>query len=198
MNELRDIHVVMGNLWWPPAPGWWLLIGAIIAVLVLAWRLRATWRLRVPIPFVTLGDWRWDAGRELRRLRRHSDASVKARSAELSELVRRIAMARYGRAACAGLHGRDWLDWLAEHDPEGFDWRDEGRLLLSAPYAPEAVSQARDAQLERLIEAAEPWITARRPRRADAEAGAGPLRSRLSRLLSGARAGRTRPEATRS
>jgi len=184
-SQLRDIHVEMGNPWWPPAPGWWLLLAAVIVFGLLAWRFRARWRVRVPIPFVTLGDWRWDAGRAIRQLRRTgSGTPLKARASALSELLRRIAMARHGRAACAGLHGEDWLGWLADHDPAGFDWRREGRLLLDTPYAPERSGAGREADLARLIEAAEPWITARRPRQTSngpAEAG---RRSALSRLAS--------------
>jgi hypothetical protein len=52
---------------------------------------------------------------------------VKPVATEFSELLRRIAMARHGRTACAGLHGEDWLAWLTEHDPKGFDWRRDAR-----------------------------------------------------------------------
>jgi hypothetical protein len=184
-SQLRDIHVAMGNPWWPPAPGWWLLLGAVVALVVLAWRFRGTWRVHVPIPFVTLGDWRWDAGRALRQLRRNpGQAPLKTRAAELSELLRRIAMARHGRAACAGLHGEDWLGWLADHDPSGFDWRRDGRLLLDAPYAPARPDRAREAELDRLIEAAGPWITARRPRQTTNGTAEAARRSALSRLAS--------------
>jgi len=195
MNELRDIHVTMGNPWWPPAIGWWLLLGAVVAIIVLAWRFRATWRLHIPIPMVTLGDWRWDAGRALRRLRREADSGpLKVRAAALSELLRRIAMARHGRGACAGLHGQDWLDWLSGHDPAGFDWRKQGQLLISAPYAPDRADSGSEAELARLIDAAEPWITSRRPRRAPAAASGGARRSGIRHLLTRRSPGRLRSE----
>lgn len=175
--QLRDIHDALGNPWWPLAPGWWLLLAAAAALSLLIWRFRASWRLHVPIPFVTLGDWRWDAGRALRRLRADGrQTPLKDRVSALSELLRRVAMARHGRAACAGLQGPDWLDWLARHDPAGFDWRSEGRLLLEAPYSPSRLDDVREAQLLRLLDAAGPWITTRPPRPAGSE-------SRLRRLL---------------
>jgi hypothetical protein len=164
-TQIRDIHGIDSVPWWPLAPGWWLVLLALAIVGVLAWRFRASWRLRVPIPMVTLGTWRWDAGRELRALRAAAaERTEKETLAELSELLRRVAMARHGRAACAGLHGDEWLDWLSEHDPSGRDWRHAGRLLIEAPYAPPRSSDARQAEIKRLFDAVQDWITAKLPR----------------------------------
>ena len=176
-NQLRDIDAALGNPWWPPAPGWWLLLAALALLALALWRFDLVWRLRVPIPLITLGSWRWDAGRELRRLRRNAAAaSLKDTASELSELLRRIAMARHGRTACAGLHGEDWLDWLADHDPKGFDWRDHGRLLLAAPYAPPARTEAELNALLRLIDAAVDWVVAGQPKPARVDSKSRPRR----------------------
>jgi hypothetical protein len=138
LRPLRDIHDALGNPWWPLASGWWLLLGLLVGLLALVWHYRGGRRLLLPaIPLLHIGDWRWDAHRELQRLRRATAGQpLKARVAELSELLKRIAMARHGRHSCAGLHGQAWLDWLSEQDPDGFDWRQHGQLLLRAPYAP--------------------------------------------------------------
>lgn len=164
-TQLRDIDAALGNPWWPLAPGWWLLLAALVLLALALWRFDLLWRLRVPIPLITLGSWRWDAGRALRRLRyKASTTSIKDTAAGLSELLRRIAMARHGRNACAGRHGEDWLAWLAEQDPKGFDWRAHGRLLLAAPYAPPARTEADLNTLLRLIDAAMEWVVAGRPK----------------------------------
>ncbi len=135
---LRDIRGLDPVSWWPPGPGWWLLTGALLILLYLAWRWRASLRLRIPpIPVLRIGDWRWDAARQLRALRqRAATQDAKATAGELSELLRRIAMARLGRDACAGLTGEAWLAWLGEQDPNHFDWPRQGRPLLGLPYAP--------------------------------------------------------------
>jgi hypothetical protein len=165
VQQLRDIHAAMGNPWWPPAPGWWLLLALLLLLALVIWRFDSVWRLRVPIPMVTLGTWRWDAGGALRRLRRDADsAAVKDTASALSELLRRIAMARHGRAACAGLHGEDWLAWLSAHDPKGFDWRASGQVLLNAPYAPPSQIDSERAALKRLIDAATDWVVAGHPK----------------------------------
>ncbi len=189
LRPLRDIHDTLGNPWWPLAPGWWLLLALVVGIVALIWHYRRARLILPAIPLLHLGDWRWDARRELQRLRRTPrQTSLKDRLAELSELLKRIAMARHGRAACAGLHGQAWLDWLSAHDPDGFDWRQQGQLLIRAPYAPDLPAPEAGAvaglvakpsaenttapspdpgrdlsperQLEQLIAATERWITA--------------------------------------
>ena len=160
LAQLRDIHGIAGVPWWPPAAGWWIILTATVLLVLAAWRWRSTLRLRVPIPGFTWGDWRWDAARQLRALRRRAKAQpAKATAGELSELLRRIAMARIGRDACAGLAGVDWLNWLQSNDPKGFDWQDKGRMLLDLPYAPPE-TQTGSADLIRLIDAAHDWVAA--------------------------------------
>lgn len=171
LRPLRDIHDSLGSPWWPLAPGWWLVGLLLVALAALIWRYRHARRVLPALPLLRIGDWRWDAHRELRRLRqrRRQEASSKARLSQLAELLKRIAMARHGRAACARLHGPAWLEWLSAHDPDGFDWRQHGQCLIHAPYAPEKLDAAADAaaaraqerQLERLIAATERWIRVR-------------------------------------
>jgi len=67
-------------------------------------------------------------------------------------------MARLGRDACAGLTGREWLDWLTKNDPAGFQWSTRGRSLLDMPYAPPG--RAAGKELLTLIDAAYVWVTA--------------------------------------
>ncbi|MEA3641559.1 MAG: DUF4381 domain-containing protein [Lamprobacter sp.] len=167
LQPLRDIHDALGNPWWPLAPGWWLLLALVAGIVALIWHYRRARPILPAIPLLQIGDWRWDARRQLHRLRRAPrDAALKTRLAELSELLKRIAMARHGRSTCAGLHGQAWLDWLCEQDPDGFDWRQQGQLLIHAPYAPDLLGSGSarrlERQLEQLIAATERWITAPR------------------------------------
>jgi hypothetical protein len=186
LGPLRDIRGIEGVPWWPLADGWWILLGAMVLIGLAAWHWRVVLRLRVPIPFVTLGSWRWDAASALRDLRRRARAGqdAKTTAGELSELLRRIAMARLGRSACAGLVGEGWLGWLAEKDPKGFAWRERGRTLIEAPYAPLARAGDRgqtDPLLE-LIDAAYAWVSAPAPRQPQASEAGGGTRWRRLRL----------------
>jgi hypothetical protein len=82
----------------------------------------------------------------------------------LSELLRRIAMARSGRRVAAGLTGETWLHWLAEKDTSGFDWEKRGQVLLKAPYMPPSMEVERK-EIASLIRAATRWIDATKPAR---------------------------------
>jgi hypothetical protein len=164
---LRDIHDIPSIPWWPPAPGWWLLAIALTLLVIFVWRTRARISLRIPIPGITLGTWRWEAAAALRDLRRRAGKGQDAKETlgELSELLRRIAMARLGRAACAGLVGTAWLDWLSAQDPNGFHWHERGRILIDAPYAPAGPlrSGVGPKDLLALIDAALGWVEVRDP-----------------------------------
>lgn len=153
MDPLRDIRGIDAPSWWPPAPGWWLaLLGLALAALLLWWWLR---RRRL----YPLGRWQQDARRQLLALRRRLKGEpAKPVAGELSQLLRRIAIARCGRTETAALTGEMWLDWLQHNDATGFPWREQGRLLLELPYAPPDHS-ADKATLARLIDAALHWVS---------------------------------------
>lgn len=156
LSQLRDIHGLDPISWWPLAPGWWFVGVLAVAALTLIAMLVAHWRQ----PF---GSWQRDAAAKLGRLqRRLKQQSAKQSAVELSELLRRIAMARQGRESCAGLSGRDWLRWLRQQDPKGFDWEAQGGLLISLPYGPETDPAGARAQLRVLARAAEQWTRSQR------------------------------------
>ena len=158
-DVLRDIHGLDAVSWLPLAAGWWYLLGAFIAVLLLVgiryWIIyNGPW----------LG-WRGDARRQLRRLKKAlSKGEPRDIASQLSELLRRIAMARSGRREAAGITGDAWLLWLEEHDESGFDWRTRGQVLLVAPYMPPEMVVQKE-ELGKLIRAAMRWVDAARPAR---------------------------------
>lgn len=160
VSQLRDIHGLDSIPWWPLAPGWWLLAAlAIAAILLLVSLVRNM--LRYPA-----GSWRRPAWKQLRNLKQRADRlPAQQLASELSELLRRIAIARLGREHAAGLTGKRWLAWLQEHDPAGFDWSHHGQPLLTLPYAPAQASQPGGKQLLPLIDAAFVWVDRRGGRR---------------------------------
>lgn len=150
--ELRDIHGIDPISWWPPAIGWWLVLLAVIAAAYFAW----TWWSEGRI------NWRSDARARLRELERrlHHDKPEMV-LVELSIVLRRAAIARFGRRHCAGLTGRRWLSFLADHDPKGFDWPGRAKAMIDAPYAPERVLLDA-AAVALLIKAGRHWVGGRR------------------------------------
>ncbi|WP_022962262.1 DUF4381 domain-containing protein [Halopseudomonas pelagia] len=92
--------------WWPPAPGWWLVLGAVCLLsltapfLLMRWRRRSAIKLRAQqalrdIP-ATLTDQQW--------------------LAEVNTLLKRLLKQR-GDAAATRLFGQAWLDYLCAHYP---------------------------------------------------------------------------------
>jgi len=156
LDRLRDIRGLDPIGPWPPGPGWWLVaVLALAIVIALYWLLRQS-RWRGP-RLVRRQRWQRQAADELHQLRRRLHAQDgKSIAGELGELLRRMAIARHGRAQCAALCGDDWLIWLSRHDPEGYDWQRYGRLLLSLAYSPAGGEEHRP-ELDELLNAALGW-----------------------------------------
>lgn len=126
LTQLAPAHAPPPPGWWPPAPGWWgvaLLLLLLTAALAYAWRRRPA-----PRP-------RRLALRELHRLESLIDDAELARA--LQDLMRRYAVATYGREAVAGLDGAAWLAFVAGHG--GGELAGEpGQTLLRAAYGSQA------------------------------------------------------------
>ena len=147
-GQLRDIHGLDSIPWWPPAAGWW--IGAALAILLVLLLIMLIRHLTRYPP----GSWKQEARRALRQLQRQRGTLTPKESASrLSELLRRIAIARFGRERVARLSGEEWLEWLEQQDPNGFDWSRRGRILLQLPYAPDDWTPD-EQTLDQLIDAA--------------------------------------------
>jgi hypothetical protein len=154
---LRDIHELDAVPVWPLAPGWWVLAGLAVLVL-LTFAIRYWLRYSGLMP-----GWRGDARRQLRALHKAiKQEHPREIAGRLSILLRRVAMARSGRHGTASLSGDEWLGWLEEHDSTGFRWSSRGKLLLHAPYMPPSWEVDR-REVTRLVVAARRWIEAVTP-----------------------------------
>ncbi len=97
LDRLHDIVLPDPVPWWPPAPGWYVVF-AVVLCLVAACAVR-WWRNR-----------RADAYRRA-ALRELASANS---AAEISELLRRVALAIAPRHTVAAQLGSDWPQWLAD------------------------------------------------------------------------------------
>lgn len=129
LAQLAPSHAPRPASWWPLAPGWWGL--AILLVIAIAGALAWWWRRPVRLRRAAL--------RELKQLEA-SAADDAALARGLQQLVRRFAVARFGRAAVAGLSGERWIGFVVAHG--GTDWAGEtGAGLLQAAYGGVARSE---------------------------------------------------------
>jgi hypothetical protein len=125
---LRDWHFPEPVTWWPPAPGWWLVAGLILLLAVVAarwWRARR--RRTAPLRA---------AMRELASLRSGLDSERNGRrfAAQVSVLLRRLALVLYPREQVAGLTGLAWLAFLDRTGGAGDFTRGPGQVLADLPY----------------------------------------------------------------
>ncbi len=125
--QLRDIHLPPAPPFWPPAPGWWIVAAVLLALL--AWGGQAAWRqlrLRRRRQRVMAVLARLESGLASDR----SPASL----AQISVLLRRLALMRFPRAKVATLTGNAWLRFLDESGGQGRFADGPGRVLGSGPY----------------------------------------------------------------
>jgi hypothetical protein len=141
--NLRDIHAPADPAFWPPAPGWWLVGGLILILLVLvavkglkAWR-RQRRRHRVLNQLQALST--LGSGPEL--------------AARVSELLKRLALSSFPRREVACLSGRAWLAFLDRTGGNGRFTQGPGRTLAEGPYMATAEFDAGD-----LVELAKDWV----------------------------------------
>lgn len=143
--DLRDIHLPGDVSWWPPAPGWWLLLLALIlAVTLICWYWR---RLRNPLRQASL--------RELSRLRADQAAGTDPSQvlAEVSRLLRRIAISRLGRAQVAGATGVVWQNCLQQLSQNSVFDLAQIDLLIHRRF-----QKNPECDLEQLLRTCEIWI----------------------------------------
>lgn len=143
---LRGLHLPDAVGWWPPAPGWWVLIALLAVAAFLLVRAALEYRARSAA--------RRRALRQLEESRSayayHGDPVVLG--AEVSELLRRAMLAYAPRAEVAGLTGDAWLAWLDRDLGESRFQRGAGRALLDLPYrSPETAAQ--DVDIDGLLAA---------------------------------------------
>jgi hypothetical protein len=140
---LRDIHPPAEPAFWPPAPGWWVLLALLAAGMAAA----------------TTRAWRAYRARARRRRilaelgRISGRAQGPALAAAVSALLKRVALARFPGGQVAPLTGQAWLDFLDRNGGAGRFAAGVGRVLAEGPYAP-----AMDVDPQALLDLARDWV----------------------------------------
>ena len=149
LKDLRDIHLPDPVPFWPPAPGWWLLILVVVLLLIAT---KWLWKRHRRTAY------RRAALKELQQLRQaltqgHPKTPI---IAELSILLRRAAISRYGRQQVAALNGIAWLEFL-DRTGRTTHFSTQGQALLDAPYRRDTLEQ-----IEPLLSLAQRWLQVQR------------------------------------
>ncbi len=147
---LRDIHLPEAVSWWPPAPGWWLLL--ILTLLMISGTLiYRRIRKRGLLKRTVLA--------ELDTIRRQyeQDHDQTELVQALSALMRRASISFYQRNDSASLTGEQWLQHL-DHTSERKDFEHgHGRILAKAPYLP--ANTRLDIDPDELLTLCEDWLS---------------------------------------
>lgn len=142
--QLRDIHVPAAPPFWPPAPGWWVAVALLFAML--------TWMTLLALR-------RYRIRRERRRLlsalnrleRRLQSERTPEALAHISVLLRRLALLHFPRRQVAALTGEAWLRFLDASGGRGRFADGPGRVLADAPYQRELPAELDVANLAALL-----------------------------------------------
>ncbi len=124
--QLRDIHLPPEPGFWPPAPGWWILVILLIVLLV--------WAARTALRHYRLRRQRQRILAMLDELEQDTNTVTPQRIARISSLLRRLALMHYPRQQVAALTGTDWLCFLDESGGNGRFSHGPGQVLASGPY----------------------------------------------------------------
>lgn len=145
--DLRDIHLPESLPWWPLAPGWWILLVLLLLIAILAWwyaRARRRSLKRCGLD-------------ELARIRAAFDqgASASRVLADVSMLLRRVAISRRGRQPAASLSGAGWQACLAELSADNAFDSAQLEMLSRGRYRRDP-----DCDVGQLLAACDRWLRA--------------------------------------
>lgn len=145
LAQLRDIHLPEAIGAWPPAPGWWILAIALIALLVVAVR-----RFR---QYIQQKRYRKLALQQLHQMRDLQQQPIHYVQA-INQLLKRTALAAKPGDNIAGLSGDTWLAFLDHSGKTTAFTQGQGKVLGQGPYSPSLP----DINIDSLTTLVRDWI----------------------------------------
>jgi hypothetical protein len=144
LNRLHDIVVPAPlSLWWPLAPGWWVVITLVIL-------------LGGIIGYILWKKWQANAYRRaaVKELNQMTDVNL------LPQLLKRTALSVYPRETVAALTGEKWIAFLNASASRAIFTKSIGEKLLSLSYQPHEMNET---EKQDVLTAAEKWIMGHGP-----------------------------------
>jgi predicted negative regulator of RcsB-dependent stress response len=143
LNLMHGLVMPEPVAWLPQTAGWWIVLGWLIAVVLLAgWQfIRRRRRNR----------YRRGALVELKAIDISTELNPEEAAQQIAALLKRTALVAYPRREVASLFGRDWAQFLRESTNNDKRIADAADILASASYRPDVDGRA-------LSEPARRWI----------------------------------------
>lgn len=149
LTQLKDIHLPPDIGWWPLALGWYVLL--FLSMLILGgftrWWLKKRRNAIAKKQALALLD--------LYIAQYESTQDVQWACAQVTELLKRVALVYYPREQVAGLYGDEWLNFLTKTS-KAIDFAPVKTMLIDLPFKP---SEAQD--IKPLMICAQKWIQQR-------------------------------------
>ena len=152
LQQLHDIHLPTGLNKWLLAPGWYVVLSIVLALLLggLFW------------------FWRWyQSGKSKREALRlltqyeKSNAADPETIAAINELLKRVALVYFPREQVAALYGQEWLKFL-HNSSKNLRFLEEGEGLIAGPYQQLTKSRLSSQDMLILLRLVRRWIAQRR------------------------------------
>ena len=136
LTGLKGLHYPVAPSWWPLAWGWYVILGIILLVALIIFLKR----MSSPLTY---------ASREMKKIQKSApEKQLKL----LSQLLKRVAMARYGREAIAPLSEDTWQEFLLASAPKILT-KEQAHQLAYAIYNPNP-----ETPDKKLFSATQKWI----------------------------------------
>lgn len=129
LKQLAPAHAPAAPGIWPLAPGWWILLTLLLiglGALIYRARRQATRLSRAAL-------------QELKQLQNKPINDTQL-AVELERLLRRYAIAAYGRETVANLSGAAWLEFVVSHGGTKLSGA-SGNSLIGAAYGSKVVAE---------------------------------------------------------
>jgi hypothetical protein len=127
MALMHDLVMPEAVPWLPQTPGWWIVLGWLVAVLLLAiWRIVRRRRRN---------HYRREALAELKAIDLESGTEA---AQHIASVLKRTALVAYRRSDVAGLYGTEWARFLTESAGNDRQVADAAEALAAAAYRPGA------------------------------------------------------------
>lgn len=107
LAQLADIKLPEPVSWWPPAPGWWLVLLLLLGLATLALKAYRRKRSRQLLLRSALA--------ELQRSALDANDALSQLNA-VNTVLRRVALFHYSAKQVAGLSGQRWAEFLRDTD----------------------------------------------------------------------------------
>jgi len=158
LSQLRDIHLPDPVSFWPPAPGWWILLLCLLIGLAFLCRhtLAAMIRRRRLESVLRELDQAYSVFTEQSAFDKTRNQAGLAFLAAVNTLLKRVAQVMYPDSNCSSLTGRDWLHFLDACDQGSAFSQGPGAVLADGAYRP-----VFDADGDALYQAARNWVANR-------------------------------------